>query len=407
MGINQVTPFGQAPANRSLTLQQNAGAVAQVQTYGGAQSIALAPGQVFLLPGGNLIVTPGPYTDVQYFDANSQIWRNLIGTGSQFVASDGTNYRFANLSGCPVGAVITTPVTTAVSTVPVAMVTPTGTWIGGVFTAQSGSSLPFTIVASAGGSTWNAFIGGMLGTTPVITAGGTGYTLAPELVAVPPANQGSQPFVPATLTCTVSGGAINAVTVLNQGAGYVSPPTILVVNAPGDTTGSGGIITAQTSAAATGAGLISLIVMATPGTAVTAVPTFTLTSGTYTLTGLAATVIMNFSVTAGGTVTNAGTYVGGYSLQAINTSVVTAPTYRNPAYEKGSVLPVQPVINGLAGATAVVTVPAATAAGGAIFGGFGFQIAPSLIGVGFNTAVGNIATAIVGGYADASLVYPI
>lgn len=401
MGINQVQPFGLPPQNRSVTFQQNAGVLNQVQSYGGTSSVGLNPGETLLLPGGNLLVQAGPYSDIQYFDANSLIWRNYSPGDSSptFIASDGTNFRLANFSGCPVGALITTAVTSAVTTLPVALVTPTGTWTGGVFTPQSGAALPFTLVPSAGGSTWNAFVGGSISTTITITTAGSGYTLAPLLVIVPPANQGNQPFVPATAYCTLTNGTIGSVTVLNQGAGYVSAPTVLVINAPGDTTGTGGVLTATTSASS---GLITLITMATPGTALTAVPTFTITSGTYTTTGLAATILMNFSVLPTGTAVAGAGYTVGYTLLAQSGMVQTAATYRNPAYEKNIVAQIQPSIYNAS--TTVVTTTAAMIQ----FGGSGFQAVPSLVGIGAGmTTAGGIAAPAVGGYADVSLIYSL
>ena len=52
---------------------------------------------------------------------------------------------------------------------------------------------------------------------------GVGYSSAPTItIAAPPSG------TTATATCTVSGGAINAITITNAGSGYTSPPAVTV-----------------------------------------------------------------------------------------------------------------------------------------------------------------------------------
>ena len=394
----QISFPGQGAALRSAVFLQNAGQQIVNQVYGGAYEIALAPGQSMLVPQGSWIGQPGQYSDIQYWDAQSQIWRSLsaIDSAPTFLTSDGTNLRYVNFTGCPVGAVITTAGTTLGATFPVTMFAPNGTWQGGYFVAGTPA---LVATPSAGGSTWNTFIGGAINTTIAITAGGTGFTTAPKLVIVPPANQGAQPFIPATAVCTISGGAINAVTVTNQGAGYVSAPAILILNQPGDITGSGALLTP----ALTGTGQVTAITQATPGTVLTAVPTLAF-SGSSVPASAAATLLMNFSLTntAGAGVTAGSGNTNGYYMGLIGGISAAVPIYTNPAIEKGITSPVQPNIYSLS--TTVVAVN--NAASIFVFGGSGYQVVPSLQGVGVTTS-GFITTPGVGGNNDICLLYPM
>lgn len=235
----------------------------------------LLPSQTFLVPSGQFIISLGNYTFLQVLDPVSQTWRTIDTSLSAhtLVHSDGTNYRLANLTGCPIGGVVTT----------VGSGYTDGVYVNGVKNDGSGATgLSFT--ASAGGSTWTTVIGGALNTSVTITSGGSGYTYAPVLIVDAPAPGGIQ----ATATCTISAGAINAVTVTNQGAGYASVPTITVFNDPRDTTGTGAVLTP----ALTGTGTLTGLYPNNQGTVLTATPTLTASSGS-----AAATVLMNFTVT--------------------------------------------------------------------------------------------------------------
>src|ERR1700686_827953 len=77
----------------------------------GTNRVALAPGQEIPIPAGDWYISMGGYLVIQYYDPVSNTW--VFGSGSawnrgvNFVKSDGFNVRLANLTGCPVGAVIT------------------------------------------------------------------------------------------------------------------------------------------------------------------------------------------------------------------------------------------------------------------------------------------------------------
>jgi hypothetical protein len=401
MAFNQIAFQGQPPAARSVVFQQNINQQAVSQLYGNAQPIALAPSETFLIPAGQWITQAGQYSDLQYYDQASQIWRNLIGADVAPIplSSDGTNYRFANLTGCPVGAIVTTAGTTLGATAPVQMYTPTGLWQGGSFTAQT--TLGLTCTASAGGSTWDTFIGGAVNTTVTITSAGTLYTSPPKVVVLPPAAQGSQPYIPATVVCGISGGVVNSVVVTNQGAGYVAVPTLLILNQPGDVTGSGCVLTA----ALTGTGQITAVVMATPGTVLTSTPTLAFAGSGLPASG-AASVVMNYSLTntGAGTVTAGSGYTNGYTLFASTGQSTATAVYTNPAIEKGLTTFAQPII--YSASTTVVGL--SNAASINLFYGTGFQVAPTLNPcAGVITAGGAIVGPTVGGQNDVCLLYPI
>lgn len=392
MGINKIGFPGIPSAPSSLNFGQNANTQYISQLYGQAQPVALSPSETFLIPEGQYIASHGLYTNVQYFDPAPQVWRNLRADRGPFMlSSDGSNFRFANLSGCPVGAVITTGGANAAN-------------VAGFYPAATTSGVApntaYTCVASAGGSTWNFWVGGALNTSVTITAGGTLYTAAPIIVVMPPANQGSTPYIPATAVCTISAGAINAVTVTNQGAGYVSAPTFAIINAAGDTTGSGGVLTPALTASTAVTG----VVMATPGSVRTAVPTLTITTPGGSP---AATVVMNFSLDVIATIGGAGAAYGTslpFTVTTAGGQITTTATYTNPAFEKGLTTPRQPYITGIceAGGTIIVA-DLSVALGSYMDFGIGYQTIPTLIfngtGATLNTSRAT-ATTVVGGQND-------
>jgi hypothetical protein len=106
---------------------------------------------------------------------------------------------------------------------------------------------------------------------------------------------------------------------------------------------------------------------------------------------------MNFSITnAGtGTVTAGSGYTNGYQLYSIGGTVTTAPAWTNPAIETQIVTPTQPIIYS-ASSTVLGLNNASTVF---VYGGIGFQLAPSLQGVGL-ASTGFITAPTVGGQND-------
>jgi hypothetical protein len=166
--------------------------------FSGTNEVTLQGGQVLVFPAGTYWVTPGPCTFLQYLDPVSNLWvvANQLAGAGRYVNSDGANWRLANLTGCPVGAIVTN--------------------------SGTGYTSAPTVTPSSGSSTWTAIVGGAVNTTVTVGTAGSGYTFPPNVWFSAPPNGGIQ----ATGYATISGGAVTAVTVTNQGAGYTSAPTI-------------------------------------------------------------------------------------------------------------------------------------------------------------------------------------
>jgi len=380
-------------------------------------AMSLSAGEVFLLPAGqgvvgtfnsssNLaltgwtlngqyIVELGKYCIIQYFDPVLLIWRSFGSAGATgSFTSDGTNYRIANLTGCPVGALITN----------------TGSGMtngfygynaaGSAVVIQSGTvtagNSTLTVAASAGSSTWNVIVGGSINTTVTVTAGGTNYTRAPLLVFNPPVGQGSQPYVLPTGYCTLSSGAVNAVTVVNAGSGLVSAPTITVIPQPGDTTGGGAVLTVNSTL--TNSGQVTWMAPSYNGTALTSTPTFTFTG---TGTGsVAVTAIMNYTVT-GATPTTVGVaYTSGITFSQVlggNPVPGTVATGITDPYFDTGLLQTRP-------AQLTITTTATTLSGATISvldAGYGFPTTPPLMYPLYQgVSTQGVVTPTVGGQTD-------
>lgn len=337
--------------------------------------VQLAAGQTVLIPPGNQIVTPGPYTFVQFKDQITGIWRSLPQTPnvSRQILSDGVNYRLANLTGCALGATVTT--------------------VGSGYTSAP------SVAASGGGSEWVAIVGGALNTSVTITTAGAGYDYAPTLIIEPP--QSSQ-GVQATATCTVSAGAINAVTVVNQGAGYTSAPAITIVPDPRDTSLT---TEAVLTPALTGSGTITAILCTNHGTALTSVPTLTITGGGGS--SGAATVVMCFAAT-GVTVDNGGAVYGNAQPFGIITTdgrcaAVAASGSISPSVGNDLLQPRQAVMRGTSTAGGAVTATGLRVTDGGLFSAVpvGLVLPSGTSALPTTTA---IVTVTVGGVSDLALL---
>lgn len=212
----------------------------------------LQPGAARLIPAGTWMVDTGPYSCVQEYDPIQAQWISPGGTGQlppQYVNSDGFNYRAVNLSGCVVGAVVTTA--------------------GSGYSAAT----PPTVTFSVGAATATAIVGGAVSTAVTVTNGGTGYVYAPIVfLDSPPQGAGYQ----ATATSTLTSGAVSSVTVNNQGAGYTNVPNIYFLNDPRDTVGAG----AAAVAVLTGAGTVTQLLITNQGAPQTTLqPTIAFSSG--------------------------------------------------------------------------------------------------------------------------------
>lgn len=233
------------------------GAQGVYPTPRGQPSIAfdLQAGAARLIPAGSWMIDLGPYTCIQEYDPVQNQWlapggAGSFGEGIQYVNSDGFNYRAINLSGCIVGAAVTTA--------------------GSAYSAASPPTVTFTNAASAAAT---AIVGGAVSTSVTVTNGGSGYLWAPIVfLDSPPTGAGYQ----ATATCAITTGAVSSVTINNQGAGYTNVPNIYFVNDPRDTVG----IAAAAVATLTGAGTVTQLIITNHGTANTTLqPTIAFSSG--------------------------------------------------------------------------------------------------------------------------------
>lgn len=352
-------------------------------------AVTLPAGGVFVLPSGNFAVTPGAYTSLQFKDPITGIWRTIGATQShvpEVVQSDGTNIRLANLTGCPVAAVITTALAT------------------GATTGIGATATSLTVTPSSGASVWVPIVGGALSLTCVtgVTGStvGAGYLYPPTCVISAPPPGGLQ----ATAHCTVTGGTLLAaqVTIDNQGAGYpvkstgLSTATITFINDPRDNVGSG----ATVLLGATGTGLLTGLYPSNQGVPLTGVPTLAFSVG-----AAGATAIMNFTVTAiASGATNSATYATGTTpiVTSIANIVSDTPAWTNPIHEKGATFPRPARIQAALNSNAV------TGTGAVVEdGGFGIQKSPTLVVNGQLLAItgvtGSLApVASVGGVTDTS-----
>lgn len=345
--------------------------------------ITMPAAQIYNIPAGTYFIAPGSYTCLQWLDPVSGIWRVINADNNgvpTIVDSDGGNFRLANLTGTPIGALITN--------------------------AGSGQTNGFNTVAvtpSAGSSVWKTVVGGAINSTVTVTTAGTLYTFAPLLVFDAPPAGGIQ----ATGIAVLSGATIGSVTVTNQGAGYSTAPNITVINDPRDTTGSGAVLTVNATLA--GSGTVTAMYPTNPGTVLTAVPTFTFNPAST----IAATAVMNFVVT-GATQSVAGvTYSNSVGFQVQSQGGIVAGTRASnvagPIADTALTIPRPARIDGTTSAGGALGTTELTAAV-VTDAGFGFQAVPKGMVVSASAvAPATIATVTltVGGITDTSFIQPV
>ncbi len=333
--------------------------------------LSIPAGGSYIIPAGTWDITVGPYTGIQEYDPITTIWR-AIGNDGQSVRyqnSDGVNFRVANQTGTVVGAQVTT--------------------------AGTGYTSRPTITDNGGSATYLPLIGGLINTSITITNGGRNYTYPPIVTIDAPPSPGVQ----ATATCTISSGAVNAITVVNQGAGYANAPGVYFTNDPRDVTGTN----AAATSTLTGAGTIAAIVVTNNGTAVSSVPTLTFSGGGGS--SGAATALMDFTTTAY-TVTSAGSgYVGNVLITGLGgTPSAALSSYTNPAIQTGLVRTRPAFYGGALSSTGVTT------AGQTLYDGGAFAGVPTGYVAGY-TGTTNTSAALVsftvGGVTDTVLILAV
>jgi hypothetical protein len=284
-------------------------------------AITLVSGQYSVLPSGQYMVTLGKYSVIQWYDPVSTTWRNLNTAYNGvpfFFSSDGYNYRIINLSGCVVGAVVTTGGTSNAAK-------------NGFWPAGSSSTTGVTMTTTAGGNApaltaqFNVIVGGAVNTTVTVTAGGAGYVVPPYIQFSNPPTGG----LCATGYAVLTAGAVSSVVVTNQGAGYTSAPSITVTPVAGDP-GTGAVLTPALVTSTTGGyGQACLVTMANYGGGYAAVPTITAAG----LTSVAATAVTCLSVITAPTVSSATNRVANQLVYcAQKTAATLFGSMTNPDY---------------------------------------------------------------------------
>ena len=193
-----------APQPQNLYPTQLQGTPADAPT----NYVGLEPGEAIYIPQGSnrYLIDPGAVSVLQFLDPITGTWRGFgSARGQHQLVADMTFVgRIANLTGCPVSAIVAG---------------------GGSGFAQATAA----ITANVGGSTWQAIVGGALSVSTVGTVG-KNYTIAPQVfIPAPPT-----PGVQATAYSTIANGTVATVVLVNVGAGYPSAPTAVIIPSPFD-----------------------------------------------------------------------------------------------------------------------------------------------------------------------------
>ena len=361
----------------------------------GTNKVALGPGEQIPIPAGDWYINLGGYLVIQFLDPLTNTWVMSSGSafnrGMNFVKSDGFNARIANLTGCPVGGVITS---------------------AGASYVQATTTISVT---GGGGSTWAPIIGGALqmATSTIVTAqAGAGYGTNPIVVIPnppPPANNvNGIGGIAASAWANVSSGTISGFTFTNSGAGYPSAPgAIVLLPNPTDPNINTGITLATMNFSLTKSGSLTGVLMTNPGAPLALPASITLAVSGAGVTASVQAVYMQ-AVTAA-TVSSPG--VGYGTAQGLVTTVGGVPPQglitTDPNYEYLAWFPRQAQI-GLTPANTSVSVATA----GVIYDGglFVSNTTPNPVWVTGGT-VGTISTigAIAltcGGVADIAVMQP-
>lgn len=215
--------------------------------------LALAPGDVFVVPAGTWFVSVGSYCILQYLDPVTNTWAAgptaaWLG-GQQYVKSDGFNVRVANLTGC------------------VYNIVPTAYGTGWV---QASTSL--TVIGPAGVSA-SPIVGGQLALVGgTLTSNGAGYGLPPLVMIPAPPNASNNSNgvggIQASAYAILTAGTISGISFTNPGAGYPSAPLAVIVPNPADPNINVGITQATVAFSLTGSGSITGALVTNNGAAI-------------------------------------------------------------------------------------------------------------------------------------------
>jgi hypothetical protein len=334
--------------------------------------VGLAAGDALTLQSGQQWVSPGPYSFLQYLDPINGAWRGFNterGADGGMVWSDGANYRIANLTGCPVAAVVTA---------------------GGSGFVQSSA----VCTSSTGGSTWQPIVGGMVSLTTISVAG-SGYGVAPLLfIAEPPF-----PGVQATGHCAITGGSVTSIVLDNVGAGYPTAPTAVIIPSPFDPN----LPTLPVQAVATfgivGAGSISAVICTNSGAP--ASPTLTVSGGAGT--GASVTAVQCSTITAGSVAAGGAGFTQGGGAITVGGIPSAVPQWVNPAIQLTGAIPRPAQIGFFATGGSLISV--STIYDGGLF--FGTPTVLALPGGGSAQTTTASVTVTLGSTTDTSRISPM
>lgn len=321
----------------------------------GSNIVPLAAGDALPVPAGTYIVSCGPYSVLQWKDPVTNLWRgfNSARTPFQIMQSDGFTRRVANLTGCPVAAVVTT--------------------VGSGY-AQATT----TVTPSTGNSTWQPIIGGLI-TLNTISVAGAGYTLPPICIlptGPAPDTSGNPQSVPATAVAGISSGTVSTITVTNQGAGYSAGFTVTLLPDPTDPN-----IASITNAVAifgiTGSGTLAAVLCTNPGSPTAAAPTLTVAGAG---SNAEATAVWMNTITSSTITANGAGYAADNLVTTSGGRTAATAVNTNPAVELTDYIPrpaqgVAAVASTLSTITSISTLydsglftgtPRAVVAGGAV-----------------------------------------
>jgi hypothetical protein len=334
--------------------------------------VSLAPGDALPIKPGQQFATSGPYSFIQYFDPVNLAWRGFStsrGAESGYTWSDGVNYRIANLTGCPVAAIV----------------------VAGGSGYVQGST---TCTASTGGSTWQPIVGGMLSLSTISVAG-SGYGVAPMLfIAEPPA-----PGVQATGYCVITGGSVTGITLTNVGAGYQTPPAAVIIPNPTDPNLATAVPTQAVAAfGLVGAGSISAVICTNNGAP--ASPTLTVSG-----VGSSASVVavQCNTITGGSVVAGGAGFTGGAGAITFGGVPSAVPQWVNPAIQLTGAIPRQAQVGFFATGGSLISI-STIYDGGLFFGTPSVGIVSDSGGVGTGEAS---VTVVLGSTVDTIRIMPM
>lgn len=336
--------------------------------------VGLAAGDAIPIPPGQQFVSPGPYSFFQYLDPINGGWRGFNTARSAdggFFWSDGVNYRLANLTGCPVAAVVT---------------------VGGSGYVAAST----TVTASSGGSTWQPIVGGMVSLNTISVAG-SGYGIAPLLFIQEPPFPGVQ----ATGHTVITGGSVSSIVLDNVGAGYINTPSAVIIPSPYDPNLPTLPVQAVAAFGIIGSGSITAVICTDNGAPTGAsAPTLTV-SGVGT--GASVIAVQCLTITSGSVAAGGAGFTGGGGGITVGGLTTAVPEWVNPAIQLTGAIPRQAQFGFFSTGGSLISI--STIYDGGLF--FGTPEVLAVAGSG-NLQTGSASvTVVLGSATDTSRIVPM